>query len=152
MFYRAKPGPLLGVTLPVGNDTEAVRASLCAIGVYLDQHLRDIIQDMVASPEELVRRVEQIHKDLEESASWILDRGAQRDTNRSHCHVKKPETKTYKKKKMGLQILHNVNKWVKSFIKEFRSRSHPENKYENTSIPKGGIRLPQQQRDKDPNE
>ncbi|CAL8254085.1 unnamed protein product [Boreogadus saida] len=133
--------PLRGISLPVGNDTEEIHASACAVRAYLGDHLPQIIKEFF-KPSQCLALIERV-KEIANQLSEIPEIGVPQHTNRCQCHLdyKEPKAK-YQRKTMGLRILHNVNQWVKSFIEDF---SPGGSSGRGVLIPNGEIPLAQQQ-------
>ncbi|CAL8334446.1 unnamed protein product [Arctogadus glacialis] len=100
--------PLRGISLPVGNDTEEIHASACAVRAYLGDHLPQIIKEFF-KPSQCLALIERV-KEIANQLSEIPEIGVPQHTNRCQCHLdyKEPKAK-YQRKTMGLRILHNVN-------------------------------------------
>ena len=118
VFRGAGPqasGPLRGVHLPVGNDSEEVRASACAVQVYLRDHLPAIIREFFrgAQRRALIGQLKEVANQLSE----IPEVGVPRNGSRCQLDYQTPPT-TYQRKTLGLRILHNVHLWLKSFTED----------------------------------
>lgn len=108
--------PIDGITLNVGNTTEEIQASVCAISDYLNVHLKAIVNSLTQHQNHIIRNISMFHSVLEGVVNPLLD-GPKNTTSIPKCSPRKlPTLYDYEKKETGLKIIYFTKKWVKSFI------------------------------------
>lgn len=103
--------PLEGITFPVGNATEEIRASVCAISDYLDNHLLMIIRELIQEHGHLINQIRAFHIQFKAAVE-----PRRRDPDeQKRCHRNVTMSHTYAKKVFGIQIIYFARKWVEGF-------------------------------------
>ncbi|KAM7416688.1 hypothetical protein PAMA_018648 [Pampus argenteus] len=104
--------PMKGITLPVGNTTEEIQASACAISDYLDNHLPAITRNLTLRHQDIIENTDAFHHQFKGLFS-CEQLGSHENTN---CHRNGSITNNYDMKPIGLQIIYSVRKWVESYL------------------------------------
>lgn len=117
MCNKACPGqgnnnlrPVEGITLPVGNTTNEIQASVCAINDYLENHLPHIVKNLYANYSKITRNLQIFRNQLKGVARehFKVDNSCKREV---------PAQDGYSMKGYGFRIIHFTKKWTESFLR-----------------------------------
>ncbi|XP_078809161.1 uncharacterized protein LOC144994590 [Oryzias latipes] len=105
------PEPLEGLTFPLGNTTDEIQSSVCAINDYLKNHLPPIFKNLHANYSKILRNIQEFGKQLEDVAREHL-----KIDNQQPCEREVPALDCYSMKHYGYRIISFTRKWTKSFL------------------------------------